>query len=160
MANQNSADLTIVRMFDAPRMHVWQYWSEPEFMKKWWGPKQFTCPVSKIDFKVGGIYLHCMKAPDGKEFWSTGIYKEIVPLKRIVAADSFANEKGEIVSSEYYGMKGFPLETIVTVTFEEVNGKTKTTLIHSGIENIDDKTRKDMEMGWNESFDKLNSNFK
>ena len=47
-----SNDLVITRVFDAPVETVWKYWSDEEFLKKWWGPKGFTCPFAKIDFKV------------------------------------------------------------------------------------------------------------
>ena len=160
MENQNKNELTITCVFDAPVETVWKYWTEPEYFKKWWGPKVFTCPVSKIDFRVGGKYLNCMRGAPAEgapvqDFWSTGTYKEIIPMKKIVATDSFADEKGNIVPSTYYGMEGFPLEMLVTVEFEEQDGKTEMTLTHTGIENIDEKTRAGMDQGWNESFDKL-----
>ena len=66
---------------------LWKYWSDPKLFKKWHGPKIFTCPVSQIDFRVGGKYLHCMKGKEGdfkgKEFWRTGTYKEIIPFKKM-----------------------------------------------------------------------------
>ena len=63
--------LSITRIFDAPRELVWKAWTNPEMFRKWWGPKGFTCPVSRIDFRVGGKYLSCMRGPDGKDYWST-----------------------------------------------------------------------------------------
>ena len=145
--------LLIVREFDAPLALVWKAWTEPESCMKWWGPKNFTAPFCKIDFKVGGKYLNCMRSPEGQDFWSTGTYLEIVPMERIVCTDSFADEKGNIVPSSYYGMEGFPLELKVTVTFEEHEGKTKMTLTHEGIPSgkMTDLTN----ASWNESFDKL-----
>ena len=107
---------------------------------------------------MGGKYLHAMRSQEGQEFWSTGTYKEIVPMERIVATDSFADKDGNVVPSTYYGMEGFPLELEVTFTFEDLGGKTKMTLTHVGIENIDEKISKEMEQGWNESFDKITPN--
>ena len=161
-------ELKIERIFEAPVETVWKYWSEPEYFKKWHGPRMFSCPVSKIDFRVGGKYLHCMHGevglpPEmvGKDFWSTGIYKEIVPLRKIVATDSFADEDGNVVSAEQYGMKDFPMEMEVTVEFEALEGdKTKMTLIHRGVEVVDEKMIKDMEQGWGESLDKLGEQLK
>ncbi len=92
-----------------------------------------------------------------QDFWSTGTYKKIIPMKKIVATDSFADEHGNIVPSTHYGMEGFPLEMLVTFEFEEQNGKTKMTLTHTGIENIDEKIREGMDQGWNQSFDKIAS---
>ena len=152
-------ELVITRVFDAPRELVWKAWTEPERFMQWWGPKGFTSPVCKIDLRVGGKYLSCMRSPEGKDYWSTGVYREIVEPERIVCTDSFADEEGNVAPATYYGMSpDFPLEMLVTVTFEEHEGKTKLTLQHVGIpagENSDLA-----EAGWNESFDKLAESLK
>jgi uncharacterized protein YndB with AHSA1/START domain len=151
---KNKTELTIMRVFDAPRDLVWKAWTDPELFMRWWGPKNFTAPVSKIDLRVGGKYLHCMRGPDGKDYWSTGVYREIVPKERIVCTDSFADEKGNVVPASHYGMTGdWPLELLVTVMFEETGGKTKMILRHEGIPS--GMMRELTEAGWNESFDKL-----
>ena len=162
-SNQNSKsqerELVITRIFDAPRELVWKAWIEPEHVKLWWGPKNFTAPVSKIDLHVGGRYLNCMRSPEGKDFWSTGVFREIVPFERLVYTDSFADEKGNVVPATHYGLSSdFPLEVEVTVTFEEQDGKTKMTLRHSGIPA--GKMRDMTGVGWNESFDKLAESLK
>ncbi|MEQ9729757.1 MAG: SRPBCC domain-containing protein [Candidatus Methanoperedens sp.] len=147
-------ELVITRIFDAPRELVWKAWTDPERVKRWWGPKGFTAPFCKIDFRVGGSYLFCMRSPEGQDFWSTGVYREIVPLEKIVSTDSFVDEKGNVVPSSHYGMSGeWQLELLVTVTFEEHEGNTKLTLRHIGIPA--GENRKLAEQGWNESFDKL-----
>jgi len=151
-------ELIIERVFDAPRELVWKAWTEPEQVMRWWGPKGFTAPAAKIDFRVGGKYLNCMRGPAGtdfdKDFWSTGVYREIVPLERIVCTDSFADEHGNVVPASHYGMAGdFPLEMLVTVTFEEQGGKTKLTLHHAGIPA--GEHRDGANQGWSESLDKL-----
>jgi len=152
MAEKN--ELVITRIFDAPRDRVWNAWTEPEQAMKWWGPKNFTSPACKIDFRVGGKYLFCMRSSDGQDYWSTGIYQEIVALERIVCTDSFADEHGNVVPASHYGMEGnFPLEMTVTITFEELGGKTKMTLKHSRMPAGD--MSKMAGIGWNESFDKL-----
>jgi len=133
---------------------VWKAWAEPEHVMKWWGPKNFTAPFCKMDFRVGGKYLYCMRSPEGQDFWSTGVYKEIVPLEKIVCTDSFADEKGNIVPASQYGMPGdWPEELLVTVTFEDEGGKTKMTLRHVGLPAGD--MGEMAGAGWNESFDKL-----
>jgi uncharacterized protein YndB with AHSA1/START domain len=151
---KNQDDITITRIFDAPRDIVWKAWTDPEYCKRWWGPKNFTAPVSKIDLRVGGKYLSCMRGLDGKEYWSAGVYREIVPRERLVMTDSFADEKGNIVPASYYGMaEEWPMELQVTVTLEDFVGKTKMTLKHEGIPA--GLMRELTETGWNESFDKL-----
>ena len=153
------AELTITRIFDVPRNLVWKAWSEPERLMRWWGPKNFTAPVCRIDFRVGGVYLCCMRSSEGQDFWSTGVYREIIPNERIVCTDSFADEKGAVVPASHYGMASdFPLEMLVKVTFEDYEGKTKMTLHHIGIPagQMSELTT----AGWNESFDKLAESLK
>jgi uncharacterized protein YndB with AHSA1/START domain len=112
--------LVITRVFNAPRELVWKAWTDPELVKHWWGPRYFTAPVIKIDLRVGGRYLYDMRSPDGQDFWSTGTYSEIVPLERIVATDSFADEEGHIVPASHYGLSGdFPSQMLLTVLFED-----------------------------------------
>lgn len=146
-------ELVIVRTFAAPREAVWQAWTDPERLKLWWGPKDFTTPVCRLDFRIGGKYHCCMKSPEGQEFWSTGVYREIVPPSLLVCTDSFADADGNVVSAAQYGMDpDFPLELKVTVTFEGGAGITLMTLRHLGIP----PGETDMcRAGWSESFDKL-----
>ena len=152
--NTKQQGIVITRIFNAPREKVWKAWTDPELMKRWWGPKHFTSPFCKIDFRVGGKYLYCMRSPEGQEFWSTGVYREIVPLERIVCTDSFADEKGNVVPATHYGMgEEVPLEMLVTVTFEDLGGKTRMTLRHEGLPA--GEMRDGAGAGWSESFDKL-----
>lgn len=154
MVNDVKMELVITRVFDAPRELVWRAWTEPELVMLWWGPKGYTSPVCKIDLRVGGKYLSCMRSPDGKDIWSTGIYKEIVKPERIVITDSFSDDKGNVVPATQYGMNpGFPLEMQVVVNFEERNGRTKLTLRHIGMPSEEDN--EGARQGWNESLDKL-----
>jgi uncharacterized protein YndB with AHSA1/START domain len=133
---------------------VWKAWTDTVKFMRWWGPKTFTSPSCKMDFRVGGKYLFCMRSPDGKDFWSTGVYREIEPLSKIVYTDSFADEKGKVVPATHYGFgSDFPLERLVTVTFEESEGKTKLTLRHAGMPA--GEVSELASVGWNESFDKL-----
>ncbi len=152
-------ELVITRIFDAPRERVWKAWTDPEQVRRWWGPRGFTTPFCTIDLHVGGVLLNCMRSPEGKDYWSTGVYREIVPLKRIVYTDSFADEKGNVVPATYYGMSSeIPLEMLVTVTFEKQDGKTQMRLTHEGLPA--GKDSEGAQVGWNESFDKLAQNLK
>jgi uncharacterized protein YndB with AHSA1/START domain len=153
-----SQEIVITRLFDAPRELVWKAWTDPAHVKRWWGPKTYTAPVFKMDFREGGTYLYCMRSPEGKDYWGTGVYREIVPGRRIVCTDSFADERGNPVPASHYGMAGdWPAELVVTVTFEELeHGRTKLTLRHVGIPagQMSELTA----VGWNESLDKLSEN--
>lgn len=156
---QKTKPLIITRTFEASPEMVWRAWSEPEYAKRWWGPKNFTCPAAKIDFRVGGKYLLCMRSNEGQDFWSTGIYKEIIPNERIVCTDSFADEKGNVVPASHYGMgDDFPLEMEVIVTFENLGGKTRMTLRHDGMPS--GEMGEMASQGWNGSFDKLDEALK
>jgi uncharacterized protein YndB with AHSA1/START domain len=150
----NKSSVIITRIFDIQRERMWRYWTEVEKFSCWWGPKEFTAPYAKIDLRVGGKYLYCMRGPDGKDYWGTGIYKEISEPNRIVYSDSFADEHGNVVPATYYGMDGnLPLELEVEVILDDIAGKTRMTLRHFGFPKgeILDQTR----ASWNESFDKL-----
>lgn len=61
-------ELLISRIFNAPVELVWKAWTDSEVFKHWWGPKDFTTPVIKIDLSVGGEYFNCMRSPEGKNY--------------------------------------------------------------------------------------------
>lgn len=151
-------DIVITRILNAPRERVWQAWTDPVECMKWWGPKDFTSPKCTVDLRVGGKCHLCMRGPAGSEFdkdmWSVGVYKEIVPMEKIVSTDNFADEHGNVISPAEMGMPGdWPAEMEVTVTFEDADeGKTKLTLVHKGhpVEIADMA-----DAGWNQSLDKL-----
>lgn len=151
--NQATRELTITRVFDAPRELVWKAWTDPEQLMRWWGPAMFTAPIWKMDLRVGGKYLFCMRSPDGKDYYATGVYQKIDPPKELVYTDSFADAEGNVVPGSYYGFaEDFPSDLLVTVTFEELDGKTKMTLRHAGFPAGESELAQG---GWNESFDKL-----
>lgn len=154
MVSHKVSDLVITRVFDAPVERVWQAWTDPKQIMRWWGPKDFTAPTIHFDLREGSKYHFLMRGPDSKDYWSTGTIQEIVPLERLVFTDSFADDHGNIVPAAYYGMEGdFPLEMVVTVLFEELPGKTKMTLTHTGMP--EDQNKEMAGQGWKESFDKL-----
>ena len=157
-ANTLQNDIVINRVFDMPIDKVWLAWTDAEYFKKWWGPKGFTCSSSTMEAKVGGKYLNCMKSPDGKEFWSTGVVKELIPEKKLVVTDNFSDEKGNIKPASEYGMPGkWPEELLITVYLEEADGATKMKLRHQG---IPAEMRDECIQGWNESLDKIEENIK
>jgi len=143
------------RTFNAPRDLVFKAWTDPEFLKRWWGPIGFTLPFCTVDLRPGGILHYCMRAPDGKEYWGRGIYREIVKPERIVYTDCFSDEKGNKTSPTKYGLSAdWPQETELTVTFAEQGGKTLLTLQST----IGAAPAEELEMcrqGWSESLDRL-----
>jgi uncharacterized protein YndB with AHSA1/START domain len=147
--------MVITRIFDAPRALVWKAWTDPQYVMQWWGPKGFTAPVCKIDFRVGGKFLCCMKSPDGQEMWNGGEYHEIVPYEKIVYSLYFADSKGNKVEPEQLGIKHEAVEDARDVViFEDFgNGQTKLTMI--GNETMEDAKNSGQLEGWNEIFEKV-----
>lgn len=152
---ETGQDLVIERVFDAPRDLVWEAWTEPQQFAKWFGPHDYTIPSVEIDLRVGGKMLFAMRSPEGQDVWSLGVFREVEPPSRLVYDDSFADELGNIVPASYYDMDmgdDVPLVMTVSVTFDDVDGKTKMTLRHAGLPNAHGEGANE---GWSQSFDKL-----
>jgi uncharacterized protein YndB with AHSA1/START domain len=147
-------ELVIPRIFNAPRELVWEAWTNPVIVQQWWGPRYFTTPYIKIDFRIGGEFQFYTRAPHGKYFWNKGVYQEILFPERIVATYSFSDERGDLIPAAYYGLsQDFPLESLITLVFEEFEKeKTKFTILYQG---IPDKDFEKTHIGWNDSLDKL-----
>ena len=148
--------VVIHRVFNLPKKVVWLALTDSEYFKKWWGPRGFFCPYSKMEARVGGKYLNCMRGPDGKDIWSTGVVKEFIPDKKLVISDHFSDENGNIKSATEYGMPGeWPRELLITFELGVADGATKLELTHEG---IPPEMHDECVQGWNESFDKLEEN--
>ncbi len=111
--------MVITRVFDAPRELVWKAWTDPKYVMQWWGPKGFTAPVCKIDFRVGGKFLCCMRTPDGQEFWNAGEYHEIVQHERIVSSMYFSDSEGNKIEAADLGIEHEAIEGAYDVTLFE-----------------------------------------
>jgi uncharacterized protein YndB with AHSA1/START domain len=152
MAESN--EIVITRVFDAPQKLVFKAWTEPERMKRWWGPQGFTLPFCTIDLRPGGVIHFCMRSPEGQDIWCKGVYREVVEPERIVATDSFSDKDGNVVEPEHYGMKDWPTEALITVTFQDQAGKAKFTLRHA-VGSAPAAAREECRAGWSESLDRL-----
>ena len=147
--------MVVTRVFDAPRELVWKAWTDPTYAMQWWGPKGFTTPVCKMDFRVGGRFLLCMRSPDGREFWNGGEYHEIVPYEKIVSSMYFSDPEGNKVEPAQYGIEHEAIDDVHDVIlFEDIeNGQTKLTLI--GNETMENAINSGQVEGWNQILDKL-----
>ena len=139
-------ELTITRVFDAPRALVFEVWTDPKHLAQWWGPQGFTNPVCEFDARVGGEFRIHMRGPDGSIYPMKGVIREFVPPGRLVFTTIAVDAAGNHL-----------LEGLTTVLFNEENGKTKLTLhtamvavVEIAIVNL-----QGMEMGWTQSIDKL-----
>ena len=147
--------MVVTRVFDAPRELVWKAWTDPKYVMQWWGPKGFTAPFCEMDFRVGGKFLYCMRAPDGQEFWNGGEYHEIVPHEKIVSSMYFSDSKGNRVESAHYGIEHEAIEDAHDVIlFEDLgNGQTKLTFI--GNETMQNAIESGQMEGTKQILDKL-----
>jgi uncharacterized protein YndB with AHSA1/START domain len=114
-------DLVLTRLIDAPRPLVFQAWTDPEQIARWWGPKGFVTIDYDMDIRPGGAYRFTMRSPEGTDHHKRGVYREIVEPERIVFTFAWAEPDGRLGH-----------ETLITVTFEAEGGKTKLTL-HQGV---------------------------
>ncbi|HEX9029312.1 MAG TPA: SRPBCC domain-containing protein [Anaerolineales bacterium] len=147
-----SQELTLKRIFDAPRELVFKAWTDPKLVAQWWGPTVFTNPVCELDPKPGGKIHIVMRGPANSDFDSdfpmTGTFKEVDAPQRLV------------YTSEAYmdGLSGPQIETLTTVTFADKGGKTEMTLHVVVVRSTPAAAGalQGMEAGWTQSLEKLN----
>jgi uncharacterized protein YndB with AHSA1/START domain len=147
--------MVVTRVFDGPRELVWKAWTDPKYVMQWWGPKGFTAPVCKMDFRVGGKFLYCMRTPDGQEGWNAGEYHEIVLHEKIVFSMYFSDPQGNKVEPAEYGIEHEAMDDVYDViTFEDFgDGQTKLTFI--GNESMESAKNSGQVEGWNQILDKV-----
>ena len=137
--------LVVTRVFDAPRALVFEAWTRPEYLARWWGPHHFTNSVCELDLRPGGAILIHMRGPDGTVYPMRGEFREIVPPARLVFI-SFVEAGGAVA-----------LEILNTVTFEERRGKTAVTVEAKVLKATPDASPMlaGMEPGWSQSLERL-----
>jgi len=137
-------EIAMTRVFDAPRSLVFDAWTKPELLRRWFGPPGWSLPVCEIDLKVGGAYRFVMRGPDGAEMGMRGVYREIVPSERLVATESFDES-------------WYPGEALDTTVLVEQGGKTTvtTTVLYESREARDAVLKSPMEHGLAASYDRL-----
>jgi len=152
---QTRTTIHVEHTLNAPPDRIWQMWNDPEVIKKWWGPTNYSCPIAKNDPRVGGGYFLGMQGPDGKIAYNLGTYTEVVPLKKMVSKLSFADESGNPVPASKYGLPGNWADVVqVTVEFQEADGKT---LIKITEEDIPTIMKIFAKMGWEQQFEKMDA---
>ena len=83
-SNTKDRELVITRTLNAPADLAWEVFTQPEHIANWWGPNGFTNTIYTMDVRPGGLWELVMHGPDGTDYKNKSIYKEIVPLKKIV----------------------------------------------------------------------------
>ena len=139
--------LELARTFDAPLELVWEAWTQPEHLARWWGPPGMVVEVAKHDFRVGGEWRYVMPMPNGDQFISAGVYAEIVPLAKIVTSADFRPMT-----------EGVELHML----FKGDGEKTHFTFlcIHETEEYCRQQERMGFYNGWGSAFDRLDSHIK
>jgi uncharacterized protein YndB with AHSA1/START domain len=112
-------ECVVERHFTAPRTLLFQVFTQPEHLKRWWAPQPYTIPVCTIDLRPGGIWHYCMRSPEGQDQWARSVYREIVPPEKLVYTSTFADEHANPI-------EGMP-EHLTTVIFTEEALKTRVT---------------------------------
>jgi uncharacterized protein YndB with AHSA1/START domain len=135
-------ELTLTRVFDAPRPIVFKAWVEPDQLALWWGPKGFTTIAYDMDIRPGGAFRFCMRSPQGTDYWKRGVYREIVEPERLVFTFAWEEEDGR---------PGH--ETLITVTFVERAGKTELTLHQAVFDTV--AARDSHRVGWTSCFERF-----
>ena len=137
----SDTQILITREFDAPRHLVYEAWTTPELIKRWWNAKRGEVTVAEVDLRVGGQWRWVMIAQGGFEVAFHGVYRELVPNERIVSTEVF---------------EGFPDgEAVNTMTLTESNGRTTMRVLvqHAVKAHRDAHIESGMEAGMQDAFD-------
>lgn len=164
MSSQEKNALTIKRVVNAPRELVFEAFTKAEHLKHWWGPAGCELTVLSLDVKPGGKFHYKMSMPGGHEMYGVFNYREIQAPNKIVFTNSFADEKGNIISTTM--LENFPKEILNTWIFEEENGVTTLNLVGIPLTteeaeiNVFTGMRENMNMGFGKTFDQLDAYIK
>lgn len=134
--------LAITRTFDAPRALVFKAWTDPALLKRWSGPRGFTTPECAFEPRPGSVYTMTLRGLDGDDHRIRGVVREIDPPRRLVLTSAWLDAEG----------RPGP-ESIITVTFDEVDGRTRMTFRQEGFRS--EFMRDSHDDGWSSSFDVL-----
>lgn len=148
---QSDREIVITRVFNAPRELVYKAWTEPKHIEQWYGPKGFTTRVTEMDLRPDGRWCYIMIGPDGTEYPSKGVFREIVPPERLVATDEFGEGIEKVLTVD------LPKGMVTTATFEDLGGKTRLTIqvMHDTVSDRRKHEEMGVVAGWNSSLDCL-----
>ena len=135
-------EIVMTRVFKAPRTLVYDAFTKPELLKRWFRCRGYSLTVCEVDFQVGGAWRFVFAHPDGKAMGMSGVYREIVSPERDVHTEC---------------MEGYPGESLVTGVFTESDGKTTLTVtcLYDSQEVRDMVIQTGMEHGAAETYDNL-----
>jgi uncharacterized protein YndB with AHSA1/START domain len=129
-------DLVVRRILDAPPQLVWQMWTEPDRLVRWWGPQHFTSPGCSVDLRVGGRYVFAMQAPPelgGQVSYTSGSYSRVEPGALLEFDTHLSDRHGSPIDPASLGLPpDFPARMTNTVTFTPRRGLTELTVVEHG----------------------------
>jgi uncharacterized protein YndB with AHSA1/START domain len=148
------------RELAAPRETVFEAWTRPEMLEKWWGPQDFKNHVESQELRPGGIFLYSMEVTPGNTMWGRFVYREIAAPGRLVFVVSFSDENAGITRAPFEAT--YPLEVLSTLTLDDA-GEGRTLMhLHSVPENAtaeEEQTFRNfnasMQQGWGGTIDQL-----
>ena len=124
-------DVVVTRTFDVPLDRVWRAWSDPELVTRWWGPQGFSSPMCRMDFRVGGTTLVCMRSDQGWELYNTWTYRSIEPMERIEFVQGFADKDGTPMTPAELGLPpGIPEDVRHEVRLSPIEDDTTELTVH------------------------------
>jgi uncharacterized protein YndB with AHSA1/START domain len=138
--------LRLERIFDAPREAVFDAWTSPDVLRRWWAAgSDWTTPVAETDLRVGGRYRLSMQDPAAPAPYTvTGEYVEVSRPQRLAYTWSWEDDPPEQAGSR---------DTLVTVEFHEHGARTRVVLTHSGFAGAPVTARH--EHGWHAVMENL-----
>lgn len=137
----NNNEVFIEETFNASIEKVFQAWTDPEKLMKWYAPDGCTIRFKELNIKNGGTFHSCISNPQFGDCWCIGEYREIVPNSKLVFTMINSDENGNQINPVDIGMDSdWPGETLVTVTLTEENGKTKLQLRQTVSQELAQKT--------------------
>jgi uncharacterized protein YndB with AHSA1/START domain len=129
--------LRIERRFDAPRELVFDAWTRPEQLMRWYAPHGCTIQLVKLEARPGGRFHWCIRNPSFGDCWCVGVYQEIVRPERIVYTLATADSAGNEIEPAQAGHDPrWPRESLVTVMLADVRGSTLLTLEQNVLESL------------------------
>ena len=143
--------MTITAEFDAGAERVWEMWSDPRQLERWWGPPNFPATFVDHDLSPGGSVAYFMTGPDGKKYHGWWRIEEAEPPNRLRFEDGFADEEGKPNAK-------MPTTT-ATVTIADADG-TATMSIHSRFaarEGMEQMLEMGMEQGMSEAVGQIDA---
>ncbi|MDB5118838.1 MAG: hypothetical protein JWN56_56 [Sphingobacteriales bacterium] len=134
-------EVFIEEIFNASIERVFEAWTNPEKLMKWFAPDGCTIHFKKINIEEGGQFHSCISNPQFGECWCIGEYQEIVANSKLVFTMINADENGNPINPAEIGMDpDWPMETLVNVTLTEENGQTKLQLRQTVSQELAKKT--------------------